>query len=155
MILVGSGALLIRAVKYVLSNDLRVDLVCCPKDDPSLVYLANRRVRAIQTDNPNSDLRDMLSVATDRTAFSINNSHILNDGLIDAGVSFFNIHAGLVPGYRGLAEICIFAALCRSEPVYGVTLTRLLPGDKVDAGHVVAQLSFPIREADGFADVLS
>ena len=73
--------------------------------------------------------------------------------MLGSGIRFYNIHNGLVQEYRGIAEVCLFAALCMGDDNYGVTLQRLLPAQDVDAGPVVSQLSFGINSEDVFSNV--
>ena len=81
------------------------------------------------------------------------NRFLLSDALLEAGPLFYNINNGLVQHYRGLTEICAIAALCRGESHYGATLHRLLPGQKVDTGPVVAQDAFTVGSEDDFPSV--
>lgn len=155
MLFVASGALLTTAVAYCKRNNLTVDLVCCPPKDLAIGYLRRSGIAVLETNDPNTDLWPRLKECRDGIAFSINNSYLLNDRLLDAGVSFFNIHNGLVQNYRGQAAVCVFAALCRGEQHYGVTLHRILPGQKVDSGPAVAQIAFDVREDAGFSDLMT
>ena len=155
MILVGGGALLSRAARYAKQLRLRVDLACCPPGDASRWALKEIGIPLLETSDPNADLPSMLEKCSDGVAFSINNRYILRDELLCAGVSFFNVHSGLVQKYRGLSEVCVFAALCGGEQSYGVTLHRILPGQRVDAGPVISQLQFKIADNDGFEHVLT
>lgn len=144
-----------QAVDYALSAGMMVDLACVPVGDSSIPKLRRKGVVVIETLDPNNEQPKLVTACSDNIAFSINNNHILRDDLLSSGISFFNIHNGLVQKYRGIAEICIFAALCRGEDSYGVTLHQLLPGENVDSGPVVAQLEFNLSEEHNFADVLS
>ena len=90
----------------------------------------------------------------DGIVFSINNGCIIGDRLLGTGAKFFNVHNGLIQEYRGRAEVCIFAALCRGAERYGVTLHQVLAGQKVDSGPVVAQMRFLIAPDDSYANVL-
>lgn len=155
MILIGGGALLSRAANYATRLGLAVDFACCPPSDPSCVALKRLGIPFIESCDPNTALPPILKECSDNVAFSINNLHILEDDLLSAGVSFFNIHSGLVQQYRGRAEVCIFAALCKGEKSYGVTLHRILPKQRIDSGPVIAQLLFEISNRAGFADVLT
>ena len=154
MYFMGSGGLLYRAVDYCLVNQLKVDGACCPPGDSAALRLRTRGVAVLETDDPNSDPLPMGGERSDGIVFSINNKHVLHDALLNSGRSFFNIHAGMVQRYRGIAEVCIFAALIRGDGFYGVTLHRLLPNQKVDAGPVVAQLQFAVDPEDRFSDLL-
>ena len=154
MYFIGSGALLYHAVDFALGQGYRIDGVCCAPKDGSGRRLAKRGVEMLFSTSPNDDLLPLLAGRRDAVVFSINNAWLLSDTLLACGPRFFNIHNGLVQRYRGLAEICIVAALCHGESRYGATLHELLPRQKVDAGPVVAQLEAPIGPDDGFAEVL-
>lgn len=155
MILIGRGALLSRAARFAKASRTAVDLVCCPHGDPTCVPLKSIGIRVLETNDPNTELPSMLDACSDGVAFSINNKHIIHDELLCSGVSFFNIHSGLVQQYRGIPEICIFAALCKGDQHYGVTLHRILPRQRVDSGPVISQQQFAITPADGFSTVLA
>jgi methionyl-tRNA formyltransferase len=152
MYFIGSGALLYHAADYALASGLKVAGICCPPGDPATPKLRNRGMAVVQSHDPNEEMLPLMEAGG--IVFSINNKQILGDELLSAGAKFFNVHNGLVQKYRGIAEVCIFAALCRGENRYGVTLQQLLPRQKVDTGPVVAQIEFPIGEADCFSDVL-
>lgn len=154
MYFIGSGALLHHAVDFALGRGHRVDGVCCAPQDGIGKRLAKRGVEVLPSTAPNEDLLPLLAGRRDTLVFSINNAWLLSDTLLACGPRFFNIHNGLVQRYRGLAEVCIVAALCHGQSRYGATLHELLPGQKVDTGPVVAQLEAPIGPDDGFAEVL-
>ena len=147
MIFVGGGSLLSQAVGHALSTDRDVELVCCPVDDAALPKLRRLGVGLLTSNNPSVDLLERCRSAGSSFVMSINNKFLLTDTLLSSGPRFYNIHSGLVQRYRGLAEVCVFAALCVEEPDYGVTLHRILPGQKVDSGPVVDQLRFAVRDA--------
>lgn len=155
MIFVGGGALLTQAVSFARKLELNIDLVCCPVGDSSIPRLKMLGVAILEAENPNIDLLPILDDLEGDVAFSINNKYILSDALLSSGVNFFNVHNGLIQRYRGAAEVCIFAALCRGEQRYGVTLHKLLPCQNVDSGPVVAQLEFDIAPDDVFSKVLT
>ncbi|MFT7774901.1 formyltransferase family protein [Roseateles sp.] len=154
MFFIGSGALCYQAVDFALHAGHRVDGVYCPPGDATGKRLERRGVKVTAGERPGEDLPALLVQTADGVVFSINNAHLLPDELLRCGPRFFNIHNGLVQRYRGIAEVCIFAALCRGEARYGATLHELLPGQKVDTGPVVAQLDFDIGADAGFADVM-
>jgi hypothetical protein len=151
---IGSGALLHHAANYALTAGLRVDGICCPPGDPAIARLRDRNVAVVESADPNNDMLGVIEACGNGIVFSINNKQIFDDRLLACGAKFFNIHNGLVQDCRGIAEICIFAALCRGVTRYGVTLQQLLPRHKVDSGPVVAQTEFPIGPHDRFFDVL-
>jgi folate-dependent phosphoribosylglycinamide formyltransferase PurN len=156
---IGSGALLYHAVDYTLRIGLAVDGVCCAPGDAAIARIRQRGVAVLESADPNREwpaqLRDRDDGDDDGIVFSINNKILLGESLLSCGARFFNVHAGLVQRYRGIAEVCIFAALCRGEERYGATLHQVLPRQKVDAGPVVAQLEFAIGREDRFAEVLT
>lgn len=154
MIFVGGGALLVRAVEYARHAGIAVDAVCCSKGDSSIPTFRKSKAPLLETDDPSTTLLPLLRECRDRIALSINNKYILHDRLLTSGVSFFNVHNGLIQQYRGVAAVCVFAGLCKRERRYGVTLHRIVPGRDVDSGPVVAQLAFAIGENDLFSDVM-
>lgn len=89
----------------------------------------------------------------DDVVFSINNPRILTDEEL-YGKRVYNVHAGLTQQYRGIGEVCVFAALCEGAREYGVTLHRVLPGQGVDCGPVIAQSGFDIGQTDTFEKVM-
>lgn len=151
---VGGGALLQHAADYSLSAGLPVAGICCPPGDSSTPKLRARGLTVMESPDANEDLPRLIDPRGEGIVFSINNRHIIKDELLTDGARFFNIHNGLVQDYRGIAEVCIFAALCAGSARYGATLQRLLPRHKVDSGPVVAQIEFPIGSDDRFCDVL-
>jgi methionyl-tRNA formyltransferase len=153
MVFIGGGALLSHAVGHALALGLPVGLVCCPVGDLALPRLARLGVTVFPSDNPNADLSLQIAAPECEVVFSINNRFLLSDVLLASGPRFYNIHNGLVQRYRGLAEVCTVAAICRGEVEYGATLHRLLPGQKVDTGPVVAQQAFTVASEDDFAVV--
>jgi folate-dependent phosphoribosylglycinamide formyltransferase PurN len=154
MYFVGSGALLYQAVSFSVASGLRVECVCCPPADSAVARLRKQGVAVVESTQPNETLRTIIEAGADGVVFSINNRHIIADELLIRGARFFNVHNGLVQRYRGIAEVCIFAAVCTGDLRYGATLQQLLPGQEVDAGPAVAQLEFPIGSTDRFCDVL-
>jgi hypothetical protein len=120
----GGGALLHQAADYSLRAGLRVGFVCCPRGDSAIPKLRARGLTVVESDDPNEDLPPLIGARGHAVAFSINNRRIIKDELLAGGIRFFNIHNGLVQDYRGIAEVCIFAALCAGDARYGVTLQR-------------------------------
>lgn len=130
--------------------------MCCPVGDSSIPKLERFNIFILQSDDPNIDLLSVIKTFKNEKVFSINNKYILNNFLLNSGSEFFNIHNGLVQRYRGIAEICIFAAICNGEPTYGVTLHKLLPNQKVDSGPVIDQLAFGIEPSNNnFSSVIT
>lgn len=154
MLFIGGGFLLTQAVSYALKVGVKIDAVCVPIGDPSLLRLKRSNVFILESNNPNTDVIGILHRLSDKIVFSINNKFILDDFLLKSGPTFFNIHNGLVQHYRGIGEVCVFSAICAGETEYGVTLHQLLPGQKVDSGSVVAQTKFKIESTDDFFVVM-
>ena len=155
MYFIGSGALLTHAIAYSRTAKLCVDGACCSSSDAASARLRTLGIDVLDSEDPNREQAAILRACSDGIVFSVNNKHLLNDALLGSGPAFFNIHNGLIQRYRGIAEICIFAAVCRGDEAYGATLQRLAPGQKVDSGAVVAQIAFRIETTDRFADVLA
>jgi hypothetical protein len=150
----GAGALLHHAADYTLNAGLPVAGICCPSGDSAAPRLRARGLTVLESADPNEGLPRLMGRRSEAIVFSINNRRIIKDELLAGGAEFFNVHNGLVQDYRGIAEVCLFAALCAGDARYGATLQRLLPAHKVDAGPVVAQIEFPIDPRDRFCDVL-
>lgn len=155
MIFVGGGGLLSAAVDEAFSAGLSIDAVFCPIGDSSLSKNRKKGVVCRETNDLNNDLRSYLEGLTDQIILSINNRIILSDALLSCDAEVFNIHNGLVQGYRGIGEVCVFAALCNGEKKYGVTLHRMLPGQKVDSGPVLDQLEFVLKQSEDFSEVMT
>ena len=154
MIFLGGGGMLSQAVIYALHLDLKVDGVCCQIGDPCVPKLKKFNISILETNKPNIDLIPMFDKLSDAKVFSINNKFILEDQLLASGPLFFNIHNGLIQNYRGVAEVCIFAAICKGETKYGVTLHQILPNQKVDCGPVIDQLKFTVTADDDFSAIM-
>lgn len=142
MILIGSGALLVRAFETISLANIPIDCVICPKDEPTLKRLIKSGAKVIESENHNYDLALQLFNVTDANVLSINNKTILDDELLQKGFQFFNIHNGLTQRYRGIAEVCVFAAICHGAIEYGATLHRIMPKQLVDTGPIISQSSF-------------
>ncbi len=154
MIFLGGGSLLSRAVHHTQAAGLEVKLVCCPCADPALPRLKRTDVPILETNDPNRDLPKHINGREGIKVFSINNKFVLDDHLLGLKADFFNMHNGLTQRYRGIAEVCVFAAICCGEEQYGATLHRLLPMQRIDAGPIVAQRAFEIEKSDSFHVVM-
>jgi folate-dependent phosphoribosylglycinamide formyltransferase PurN len=155
MIFVGNGSLLRHALVTANESSIKVDLVCVGNDEGLVQFCRRMSYPVLVTVNVNEDLFDEIGKSTDGVVVSVNNSSIIGDELLTTNLSFYNIHNGLVQKYRGIAEVCVLAAVCKSEIEYGSTLHRLLPGEKVDAGPVLDQRSFKIGGDENFEKVFS
>jgi methionyl-tRNA formyltransferase len=71
--------------------------------------------------------------------------HLLKKDLLEAAPQgMWNLHASLLPAYRGASPV--ETALACGETVTGVSLMRM--AQKMDAGPVAAQVHVPIRNTD-------
>lgn len=155
MFFIGTGALLRQALNNCAALGIIVDGVCCPTTDHLVPKYKKLSKNIILSDNPNNNRSDIEKITKDGVVFSINNKHILSDEILKSDLRFYNIHNGLVQKYRGIAEVCIFAAICHGVQEYGVTLQRMLPGERVDGGAVLNQISTPLSEYDDFEKVFA
>ena len=71
--------------------------------------------------------------------------HILKKSFLEVAHSgCYNLHASLLPKYRGASPI--ETAIAMGEDITGVTLMRVMP--KMDAGPIVDSESIPITSED-------
>jgi len=154
MMFIGSGTLLFKAVNYALTKGFHVDAVCCAPGDSALPRLKKLNISILESQDPNSDLTLLIDRFSPSEIFSINNKFLIDDRLLNVGPNFYNIHNGLIQAYRGIAEVCIFAAICRGETQYGVTLHSIQAKQEVDAGPIMAQLSFELDANADFATLM-
>jgi methionyl-tRNA formyltransferase len=155
MIFIGTGSLLRHALITANDSLVKVDLVCVGNDDGLVQFCRRMNYPVLVTGNVNEDLPTEIGKSTDGVIVSVNNSSIIGDNLLTTDLTVFNIHNGLVQNYRGIAEVCILAAICKSDDEYGSTLHRLLPGQRVDSGPVLVQKSFKILVDENFETVFS
>ena len=150
MYFVGSGALLERAIKYTIKNDYKIDLVLLQSSGGIEKILLNNNIPYIISYKVNSDLQSILDVSSPSIIFLLNCDTIIEDNLLLTNHSFFNIHNGLVQFYRGIAEVCVFSAICNGEKEYGATLQKLSAFDLIDSGQIIAQRRFSITDTMNF-----
>ena len=153
MYLVGNGALLERAIKFAIKKEIKIDFVVLQSESVIMKTLYNLKIPYLVSNNVNLDLSNVLVGKFESDIFLINCSTIINNDLLRTNNSFFNIHNGLVQKYRGIAEICVFAAICNGEKEYGATLQKLIPDSLIDSGPVVDQITFSILDSDTFFTV--
>lgn len=150
MYFVGSGALLERAVKYTLKNDYNIDLVLLQSPGSIEKTLLDNNIPYIISHRVNYDLHSTLDFSLPSIIFLLNCDTIIENNLLLSHHSFFNIHNGLVQSYRGIAEVCVFSAICNGEKEYGATLQKLSAFDMIDAGQIIAQRRFSISDTESF-----
>ena len=151
---IGSGAHLVRAVRFAQGQDYPVAGVCCLMNDTVIGAIERLGVPLLTCEHPNVALPGYLSGSSVTKVFSINNPTFLTDEVLTSGPTFFNIHNGLVQEYRGYAEICHIAALKNGSSQYGVTLHKLSAGQKVDSGAVVDQVTFEVPSERSFESLM-
>ena len=141
MYFIGSGSLLIRAITCTLDKNYKVERVFCPPNDASISFLQKHEREYSEIVSDKSYLYDQFKNLKKSVVFSINNQFILHDNLLELDHCFYNIHNGLVQKYRGIGELCVLGAIINKETEYGVTLHEILPGESVDSGPVIDQIS--------------
>lgn len=143
---IGSGSLLMRAIKFALKKNFEVKKVFCSPNDSIIKFLKRNNIPYSEIKPYKEYLYDEFKKLESSVVFSINNKFILHDNLLNLNHRFFNIHNGLIQKYRGVAELCILAAVINNEKEYGVTLHEILPGESIDSGPVVDQIKFNISD---------
>ena len=151
--LIGSGALLWRTVKPWIGNGATIHGIFHTGNEPIPPFIRSLKIKVVKTSR--GDIPTIgTHTANQCVLVSINNPFILPDVVIQKFSGVYNLHNGDVRKFRGIAEVCVFAALCLNEGEYGITLQRLEPGDEVDSGRVIAQKRFPICSTDTFESLM-
>ncbi len=138
MYFIGTGAPVVNAVLYARAHNLPIDGACCRLGDGTYARLHRLGVEVIEALDPN-DQPWIVNHFGDGLVVSLNNPYPLGEGLLSCGARFFHIHNGPTERYRGIGEVCLFAALCAGDPTYAATLHQLLPGAEAGTGPIVAQ----------------
>lgn len=154
MIFIGAGALLYRSVRFAQKCNYSVDSVLCFDGDGIAKRLSSDGLAVQVSKDPQAHLPQSILTCSDRIVFSINNPRIICDEVLSLDAQFFNLHNGLVQRYRGIAEICIIAAILNGETEYGATLHALRSGEEVDSGPVVDQLVFSVASSETFDSLI-
>lgn len=146
---IGSGALLTKAVNFSIANGFTVEKVFCTAEDSAIPFLKKQSVDYHEVNMQGLGISLNQAIAGEFKSdviFSINNRFLLSDEILNClNLPVINIHNGLVQSYRGVAEICVLAALCNNELVYGATCHQILTNQEVDTGRVLLQKSFKIE----------
>jgi amino acid adenylation domain-containing protein/non-ribosomal peptide synthase protein (TIGR01720 family) len=150
MIFLGKGALLWRAVEFALAQGKRVDVVLTP--DVEAVPTRAAHVERISSSGLDQGAGRLVERSTDGIVWSINNDVILREPLLKSGLRFFNVHNGLLPAYRGRAEIALVHAILNGEKEYGATLHRIDEG--IDTGAILDVVRYPVPRDARFHDVM-
>lgn len=150
MIFIGSGALLWRAVDFTTAAGHPVDLVVVPAGQETAA--GQRHVPLLATADVNAAADRLRTVSTDGIVFSLNNTTVLREPVLDKGFRIYNIHNGLLPRHRGLPEAAIVYAILNGDNTYGATLHEIDAG--IDTGAILDVERFPITATDGFQDIM-
>ena len=158
MILIGSGSLMSKILKMSLELGYPVEAGITSIDDSCTSFFKRKNINIIESLDLDQSLFDYLQKSTQnldlQIVIFINNNKIISNKTLMLGANFYNFHFGLTQKYRGIAEICIISAIINNESEYGVTLHRVLPGEKVDKGPIVSQSSFPLISSSTFSSVM-
>ena len=158
---IGSGAPLLRAIKFSIKNKINIHTIFLPKGDEiisplkKINIIENNSLKIIQTKKesfPSVFSKNTLNFSG--YVFSINNSFIINDDLIKKNLKFLNIHNGLIQEYRGIGELCVFSAYCNKEQEYGATIHKINPGEAVDSGEILVQKKFSAAGIISFEELM-
>jgi len=144
VILIGSGALLERAIKFLIKNNYEIEHVLLQTTSSIEKKLLAHNISYTISNDINFDLKLFLYNRPSTIIFLLNCDTLIDNNLLLTHHSFFNIHNGLVQSYRGISEVCVFAAICNSEKEYGATLQILNAFELIDSGKIVAQRKFPM-----------
>ena len=146
--------MLSRALSFA-EKEYSHSLVCCPPHDSAIPMLRSMNARILESSDINSELQSALQGLNPGIVFSVSNKYIIDDSLLNTGWRFFNIHNGLVQHYRGIAEICLLASLCRQSYEYGITLHEIHPCQPIDSGPVICQSKFAVDPDITLAQLIS
>lgn len=146
VLLCGKGELCVRALHYFKDNaDYRVEAVCPVVPEPhwcsSLTTAARRTgMRVIES----GDFRDYPEECVNPDILvSIYYDRIFTDDFLRRCGMAINLHNAPLPEFRGVRPINHAMRLGRR--VHGVTIHQLLPGDAIDAGPIIGQVTFSIH----------
>lgn len=119
MILVGGGAVCLRAVRHCLAAALPVDAVITR--EPRLSAALERLGCTVRlADDVNAEWEFVRDTCRDGIVWSVDNRVLLRPPLLELpGVVHFNVHNGLVQQYRGLPEVGLFLAILAGEAEWG------------------------------------
>lgn len=151
MIFVGNGALLWRAVHFAVTAGHRVDHVFT-NDQSTPADSDLRALPRTHTRDINSENAVIADHCGDGVVWSINNPMIFRAPVLGSGVRVYNIHNGLLPGYRGRPSIATVFALLHGITEYGATLHEVDAG--VDTGPVLDVRTYPVAPADRYHQVM-
>ncbi|MDA0671302.1 MAG: methionyl-tRNA formyltransferase [Bacteroidetes bacterium] len=161
VIFMGSPEFAVPSLEALVREGFDVCLVCTPPDkrrsrggDPEPTAV---KKKAIELGLPTLDVEDVKDPAFCETLTSLNADvsvvvafRLLPKAILDATrLGAVNIHASLLPAYRGAAPI--HHAVLNGEKQTGCTLFVL--NQAMDAGQILAQQTSPIHPNDTTGDV--
>ena len=142
-----------EAARYCVEMGVKLDTVACNSKSPIIKKLSRMDVSVFDLLDLSTQFFELDRLCSDGIYFTINFNSIVGDELLRSDRAFYNIHNGLVGNYRGLGEICVFAAVCKGHNNYGATLQKLVSSRGVDSGPVVDTLEFKFEISDAFYEV--
>ncbi len=155
LILIGEGALLLKTLDLCHDLDVSVSAVISTTAQKVRRSAFSESPEWFVSRDPNSVLIALRDHADTSIALSVNNKAILTDEALGGDLVVYNAHNGLVQSYRGIAEVCVMAAICHGAETYGATVHRLRPQEEVDAGGVVLQRSFVVSRDSTFKGLMT
>lgn len=154
----GSHDLGVHTLKESLKKGMKISLVISPKiQDPWY-----RGVKET-AESQNIEVLEAISGRDEKVyrrlkekeidmVFLVNYPYVISGDLLsDKTIQIFNMHASLLPQYRGRAPLN-WAMLCGEKEV-GVSLHKVVQG--IDAGDILIQQKVPVFQKDYIGDVLN
>ena len=153
MILVGAGAVFLRAMRHCQAAALPVDAVISAEPPPPAV-LERLGCECRITDDVNAEWAFVRDACSDGIVWSLDNRVLLRPPLLDLpGIRHLNVHNGLVQRYRGLPEVGMFLAILTGETEWGATLHGIDSG--IDTGPVFAQKRIHLMPDDTYGSAMT
>jgi len=153
MILVGEGAVYLRAMRHCQSASLPIDAVISAEPPPPDLLERLGCACRISRD-VNAEWEFVRDVCSDGIVWSLDNRVLLRPPLLGLpGICHFNVHNGLVQRYRGLPEVGLFLAILAGETEWGTTLHEIDSG--IDTGAVFAQKRIQLKPDDTFGTAMT
>lgn len=146
IVFLGTPEFALPALKQLIENDLRPELVITQPDRPvgrgyqlafpPVKQLALDNNLAIEQPKTRSELSNIFSSHQFDIAVLVAYGMIIPSAILAAPrCGFLNLHPSLLPKYRGSSPIQ--ASLLNGDRITGITIMRL--SDKMDAGPIISQ----------------